>query len=83
MVDENTENTVADAAANTSADDTTVGAEAELTINDLAALRTIIDVASQRGTFKPTEMVAVGTIYAKLDKFLNAAQAAQKAQDDA
>lgn len=45
-------------------------AQAELTINDLAAMKSIIDVASQRGAFKPNEMVPVGTVYAKLEKFL-------------
>jgi hypothetical protein len=49
---------------------------AELTINDLAAVKSIIDVASQRGAFKPNEMVAVGTVYSKIEAFLNAAQAA-------
>ena len=49
---------------------------AELTINDLSAIKTIIDVASSRGTFKPNEMVPVGTIYLKLEKFLAAATAA-------
>lgn len=51
-------------------------ANAELTINDLAAVKSIIDVASQRGAFKPNEMVAVGTVYSKIESFLNAAQAA-------
>ncbi len=55
----------------------------DLTINDLNALKAIIDLASQRGAFKPTEMVAVGQTYAKLASFLDnvAKQAeAQKAQ---
>lgn len=47
---------------------------AELTIQDLVAVKSIIDVASQRGAFKPNEMVAVGTIYTKLEKFLTLAQ---------
>lgn len=47
----------------------------ELTINDLAAVKSIIDVASQRGAFKPNEMVAVGTVYSKIDAFLTAATA--------
>jgi hypothetical protein len=51
----------------------------ELTISDLAACKSIIDVASTRGAFKPNEMVAVGTVYNKIDAFLTAAQAAQKA----
>lgn len=44
----------------------------DLTINDLQALRSIIDVASQRGAFKPNEMVAVGQTYQKLETFLTA-----------
>lgn len=48
-------------------------ASADLTIQDLAAVKSIIDVASSRGAFKPNEMVAVGTIYSKLEKFLNLA----------
>ncbi len=42
----------------------------DLTINDLAQLKAIIDVAAQRGTFKPGEMAAVGTVYNKLSGFL-------------
>lgn len=43
----------------------------DLTINDLAALKNIIDVASSRGAFKPNEMVAVGQAYNKLSGFLD------------
>jgi hypothetical protein len=43
---------------------------ADLTVNDLTALKTIIDIASSRGAFKPSEMVAVGQTYTKLDTFL-------------
>lgn len=50
----------------------------ELTINDLAALRSVIDVAAQRGTFKANEMTAVGTIYNKLNGFLE--QVAKQAE---
>ena len=49
----------------------------DLTVNDLSAIKQIIDVASQRGAFKPNEMVSVGTIYNKLEIFLNAVQAQQ------
>lgn len=42
----------------------------DLTINDLNALKTIIDIASSRGAFKPNEMVAVGQTYTKLSNFL-------------
>ena len=44
----------------------------DLTINDLNGLKTIIDIASSRGAFKPTEMVAVGQLYTKLSTFLEA-----------
>jgi hypothetical protein len=65
---------------NTTTPDTAPDAgSSELTINDLAAVKSIIDVASTRGAFKPNEMVAVGTVYSKIDAFLTAAQAAQKA----
>lgn len=43
---------------------------AELTINDLNAMKVIIDVASSRGAFKPSEMMMVGQTYSKLALFL-------------
>ena len=46
---------------------------ADLTVNDLNALKTIIDIASSRGAFKPNEMVAVGQTYQKLFSFLETA----------
>ena len=54
----------------------------ELNINDLNAMKVIIDIASSRGTFKPNEMVAVGQTYAKLTSFLDqvAKQAAEGAK---
>ena len=56
----------------------------DLTLNDLAALKSIIDVASNRGAFKPNEMVAVGSVYTKLEKFLDiAAKQSQAAQAQA
>ena len=48
---------------------------AELNINDLAAIRSIIDVASTRGAFKAAEMAAVGTVYNKLNTFLESVTA--------
>ena len=44
----------------------------QLTINDLATLKNIVDLASQRGAFKPNEMVVVGQTYIKLTTFLDA-----------
>jgi hypothetical protein len=50
----------------------------ELNINDLNAMKVIIDIASSRGAFKPNEMVAVGQTYAKLTAFLD--QVAKQAE---
>lgn len=44
----------------------------DLTVQDLQALKSIIDVASQRGAFRPNEMMTVGQTYSKLEQFLNA-----------
>jgi hypothetical protein len=42
----------------------------DLNVSDLAALRSIIDVATQRGAFKAPELEAVGKAYNKLNAFL-------------
>lgn len=44
----------------------------ELTVQDLGNLRAIIDVASQRGAFRAAEMAAVGSVFNRLNDFLNA-----------
>ena len=49
----------------------------DLTINDLSGLKSVIDVATQRGAFKAGELEAVGKIYNRLDKFLAAATKGQ------
>ena len=55
------------------------GGQVDLTVQDLNTLRTVIDIATQRGAFKANELQAVGTTYNKLDMFL---QQVQKAQQD-
>ena len=55
----------------------------DLTVQDLSAIKTIIDVASQRGAFKPNEMTVVGQTYTKLENFLAAIAASQQAQEPA
>lgn len=55
----------------------------DLTINDLNAMKVIIDIASSRGAFKPNEMVAVGRTYTKLTTFLDSVAAQQQAQQPA
>lgn len=54
----------------------------ELTINDLAALRTIIDVATQRGAFKAAEMESVGRIFNRLNVFLESVTPKQEGQEN-
>jgi hypothetical protein len=49
----------------------------DLTINDLTGLRSVIDVATQRGAFKASELEVVGKLYNRLDKFLTAASKGQ------
>lgn len=49
----------------------------ELTIADLNGLKSIIDVATQRGAFKAGELEAVGKIYNRLSNFLTAATKGQ------
>ena len=44
----------------------------ELTLIDLQNIRSIIDVASRRGAFGAAEMTGVGTVFDKLDAFLEA-----------
>jgi len=52
----------------------------ELTVTDLQNIRAIIDAASRRGAFGASEMAAVGTVYNKLDSFLNAVVPQQTAE---
>ncbi len=51
---------------------------AELNLNDLNAMKVIIDIASSRGAFKPNEMAVVGQTYNKLTSFLD--QVAKQAE---
>lgn len=71
---------VEEAQTQAAADSADHAAPAELTVQDLTALKQIIDVASQRGAFKPNEMAVVGTTYNKLEAFLNAVASQQGQQ---
>jgi hypothetical protein len=53
---------------------------AQLTINDLTAMKSIIDTASARGAFKPNEMMVVGQTYNKLIAFLEGVKQAGEAK---
>jgi hypothetical protein len=54
------------------AQDTTPAQGPDLNVSDLAALRSIIEVATQRGAFKAAELEAVGKAFNKLNTFLEA-----------
>jgi hypothetical protein len=41
-----------------------------LTLEDLSAVLNIVDVATQRGAFRPKEFTAVGKVYEKISNFL-------------
>lgn len=51
----------------------------ELNINDLIAMRNVIDVVTKRGAFQANELSSVGQLFDKLNTFLEAAQKAQPA----
>jgi hypothetical protein len=51
----------------------------DLSINDLNAMKLIIDVASSRGAFKPAEMELIGKTYTKLSAFLDTVAKQQSA----
>lgn len=77
MADEKTKATAPKAEAQTEAP-----AAAELTVQDLTAIKQIIDVASSRGAFKANEMAVVGTTYNKLESFLGAVAAQQEPKEE-
>ena len=55
-----------------SVQDTAPAQGPDLNVSDLAALRSIIEVATQRGAFKAAELEAVGKTFNKLNSFLEA-----------
>lgn len=50
----------------------------ELNLNDLLAMKNLIDVVTQRSAFKANELSSVGVLYDKLSAFLEASQKAQE-----
>jgi hypothetical protein len=54
-------------------------ASTDLNISDLVALKSIIEVASQRGAFKAAELEAVGKTFNKLNTFLESVAAKKEA----
>jgi len=57
----------------------------QLTLVDMASMKSLLEAACNRGAFKAAEMSTVGGLYDKLSKFLDHSQAqlqAQQAQGD-
>jgi len=46
--------------------------DTNITVTDLDAIRNIINLAAKRGAFEANEMADVGTVYNKLNNFLEA-----------
>jgi uncharacterized protein YggE len=51
-----------------------------ITVQDLDAIRNIIDLASSRGAFRANELADVGLLYNKLSQFLEAVVAQAQEQ---
>lgn len=51
----------------------------QITVQDLDAIRNIIDLACTRGAFRAEEMADVGLLYNKLSQFLQAVVAQAQA----
>ena len=55
----------------------------QLTINDIARTRDVINLACRRGAFNGAEVRQVGTLFEKLDQFIKAATAQAEAEKQA
>lgn len=69
------------------ATETAIGGEApaapapELSISDLQNLRAIVDTAARRGAFQAAEMSAVGSVFDRVNAFLNAVAPPKPAEE--
>lgn len=55
-------------------------AQAEsISLNDLASLMQVVELASTRGAFRAAELSTVGAVFDRLSRFLSAVQAQQQA----
>ena len=55
----------------------------ELNIQDLPLARAVIELSTERGTFKANELANVGALYNKLDGFLKAVEEQAKQAKEA
>ena len=61
-------------------ENTTNNPAPSLTITDLVSIKNIIEVASERGSFRANELKSVGEVYERLDAFLTMVQAVAEAE---
>jgi hypothetical protein len=54
----------------------------QLTLADMASMKSLLEAACNRGAFKAAEMSTVGGLYDKLSKFLEYSNAQLQAQGD-
>jgi hypothetical protein len=52
----------------------------QITVQDLDAIRNVIDLASSRGAFRANELADIGLLYNKLSQFLEAVVAQAQEQ---
>lgn len=69
---EETKDQAEQVAAQPAAEGAAPAAGPDLNVSDLVALKSIIEVATQRGAFKANELEAVGKTFNKLSTFLEA-----------
>jgi len=54
----------------------------DITIQDLVSVVNIINLMSERGAFKASELSSVGIIYDRITKFINTVQTTQTAKSN-
>jgi len=55
--------------------------DTQITLNDLAILLQVVDLATTRGAFKANELSQIGSVFDKVSAFLAAADADKKAKE--
>lgn len=78
-----TETTEAEVQTTEQAQPETTVEPVQLTIQDLQALASIVDLASKRGAFQTQEFTTVGTVFNKLTNFLEYVKAQAEANAEA
>lgn len=62
-------------------EETTAEEPIQLSVQDLAAVVSVIDLAVQRGAFRAHEISQVGAVFDKVSKFVNTINKSQESQE--